>query len=187
MALIDLDDFKAVLGVGDLYPDATLEAVMTTAEEIILPYLKLNRASIRAGKIVDNVATFTTVSETHFSPGMSVIITKAKSTFNGTYTVTKVGVDYFQVAKTHADYDEHQIYPWGQAIEADNVGIYDSVEPVRQAALMIAVDIWSSRQSAAGQAQGVDFTPGPYRMGRSILSRVMGLIANYREPGSMVG
>jgi hypothetical protein len=35
--------------------------------------------------------------------------------------------------------------------------------------------------------QAVDFNPGPYRMGRSLLSRVVGLISEYRDPKSMVG
>jgi hypothetical protein len=43
MSLIDLEDFKDVLGVGDIYPDAQLESAMTSAENIISWILKLSQ------------------------------------------------------------------------------------------------------------------------------------------------
>jgi len=58
---------------------------------------------------------------------------------------------------------------------------------VRTAALMIAVDVWNARTVPGGQAQGVDFVPGPYMMGRSLLTRVAGLIGRYRDVNGMVG
>jgi hypothetical protein len=53
--------------------------------------------------------------------------------------------------------------------------------------MMIAVDVFNSWTVPGGQAQGIDFQPGPYIMGRSILSRVMGLISRYRDVDSMIG
>jgi hypothetical protein len=59
--------------------------------------------------------------------------------------------------------------------------------PVREAALTLAVDIWQSRVAPGGQLNAVDFTPGPYRMGRSMLARVSGLLAPWMATESMIG
>jgi hypothetical protein len=64
---------------------------------------------------------------------------------------------------------------------------YDNVVAVRTAALMIAVDVWNARTVPGGQAQGIDFVPGPYLMGRSIINRVQGLLMPYRDVSGMVG
>ena len=186
MALIDIDDFKEVLGVGDLYPDATLQTVMDTAEETLLPFLRFNRAGIINRSLTNNVAKLETLSRHNFNVGDSVVITGINATFNGTKTVTAVTPYSFEYAKTASDVERGNVYPPGNAIVGD-YSIYDTVESVRTAALMIAVDVWNARQSAQGQAQGVDFIPGPYRMGRSIISKVLGLIAPYRDVQSMVG
>ena len=55
----------------------------------------------------------------------------------------------------------------------------------QQAGLVIAVDIWQARTAAAGQPIGLDFQPGPYQMGRSLTTRVSGLIAPYRAVGTL--
>ena len=63
--------------------------------------------------------------------------------------------------------------------------------PVNQATqaagLVIAVDIWQARTAAAGQPIGLDFQPGPYQMGRSLTTRVSGLVAPYRAVGTLAG
>jgi hypothetical protein len=60
MSLIDIDDFKAVLGVGDIYPDETLEGVMESAELVLKSFLNLHRAGIVAVELKDNTARFWT-------------------------------------------------------------------------------------------------------------------------------
>jgi hypothetical protein len=71
--------------------------------------------------------------------------------------------------------------------ELSTAATYDNVVAVRTAAMMIAVDVFNSWTVPGGQAQGIDFQPGPYMMGRSILSRVQGLIGRYRDVGAMIG
>lgn len=186
MALIDIDDFKDVLGVGDLYPDTLLQSVMDASEEALLPFLRFNRAGIMSRSLTNNVAKLETLSRHNFNVGDSVVITGVGTAFNGTKTVTAVTPYSFEYAKTNADIKRGNVYPPGNAIVGDYT-LYDNVEAVRTAALMIAVDVWNARQSAQGQAQGVDFVPGPYRMGRSLISKVLGLIAPYRDVQSMVG
>ncbi len=58
---------------------------------------------------------------------------------------------------------------------------------VQEAALLISVDIWQSRQVSSTGGVSPDFTPSPYRMGNTLLARVRGLIAHALDPRSMVG
>jgi hypothetical protein len=187
MALIDIDDFKDVLGVGDIYPDAQLESAMESAENLILGFLNFHQASITAVQIKSNVATFTTRSAHGYVIGQQVTISQVGSPFDGTRTITKVTEYTFQASITNADIPRRLNVPDGNCILQGQSTYYDTNENCRTAALMVAVDIWNARQSASGQMQAVDFNPGPYRMGRSLLSRVVGLISEYRDPKSMVG
>lgn len=57
----------------------------------------------------------------------------------------------------------------------------------KHAGLIIGVDIWQSRTAAGGQPVALDFQPGPYQMGRSLTTRVAGLIAPYRDTGALAG
>jgi hypothetical protein len=187
MALIDIDDFKEILGVGDLYADPLLESAMVSAENLILGFLNFHRASIVAVTLRSNVATFATRSPHGYVAGQQVTISEVGNPFNGTRTITRVTEYTFQASITNADIPRRLNVPDGNCILQGQSTYYDTNENCRTAALMVAVDIWNARQSASGQMQAVDFNPGPYRMGRSLLSRVVGLISEYRDPKSMVG
>ncbi|NCX55770.1 MAG: hypothetical protein EBW87_01015 [Burkholderiaceae bacterium] len=65
--------------------------------------------------------------------------------------------------------------------------MYDTVPAVREAALAIAVEIFQQKIAAGGQIQAVDYTPSPHRLGRALLARVDGLLADTKDMGSMVG
>jgi hypothetical protein len=187
MALIDIDDFKEILGVGDLYDDALLESAMESAENLVKGFLYFHNASITAVQIKSNVATFTTQRPHGYTTGQQVTISKIGSPFDGTRTITRISGYTFQATITNADIPRRLNVPAGRCILQGQSTYYDDNENCRTAALMVAVDIWNARQSASGQMQAVDFNPGPYRMGRSLLSRVIGLISEYRDPKSMVG
>jgi len=58
---------------------------------------------------------------------------------------------------------------------------------VQEAALMISVDIWQARQASNSGGVSPDFAPSPYRMGNTLMARVLGLIAHALSPNSMVG
>jgi hypothetical protein len=187
MSLIDLNDFKDVLGVGDIYPDAQLESAMESAENLILGFLNFHRASIIAVSLTSNEAIFTTRSPHGYVVGQQVTISEVGNPYNGTRTITGVTEYTFRASITNADIPRRLNVPDGNCILQGQSTYYDTNENCRTAALMVAVDIWNARQSASGQMQAVDFNPGPYRMGRSLLSRVVGLISEYRDPRSMVG
>lgn len=186
MALIDLEEFKSVLGIGDIYADPIVQEVADAAEEVILSYLTFNQAAINSVRIENNVATYTTTTKHSFAVGASVVITGCRSPFSATKTITEKGEYYFKAALTNADIDQEAVVPTGRALLASQSALYDNDPAVREAALAVAVDIWVTRQGTLGQ-QGVDFQPAPYRLGRSMMSRVSGLLAKHLDVGGMVG
>jgi hypothetical protein len=53
--------------------------------------------------------------------------------------------------------------------------------PVREAGIVMAIDILQNRTAAGGQSVGMDGQPGPYRMGASLLARVQGLLGPWLD------
>jgi hypothetical protein len=184
MSYVSLDELKTALGVGDLYPDATLTEVINTAESVIKPFLDTNSVGVTYARVDAGVVLFSTIQRHAFQIGQSVIVTGTD--YNATYTITARTDFTFSAATASADKPAYAYRPLGTATLA-TATTYDTVDAVRQATLMIAVDVFNSRNTPGGQAQGIDFTPGPYMMGRSIISKVMGLISRYRDVGSMIG
>jgi len=191
MALITLSELKAVLGIGDIYADAIVQAVADSAENIILSYLIFDDVSIVGASLTNNTARFYCHNNT-FVVGQALTVTGCGSPFNGSRTVTKVGYDeynvtYFEAAITNADITKRSIIPNGRAVLTSQAALYDSVPEVRESALAVACDIWITRTGTLGQ-QGVDFqSPAPYRLGRSMLTRVSGLLGKHLDTRGYLG
>lgn len=185
MALIDINEFKNVLEVGDIYADALLQEAMDTAENIVTSLLTFNRAQISDVRIDSNVATYTAPFN-RFVVGQSLTITGCGSPFDGTHTITEKWSDGFKAAITHADVITTPVIPNGSAILTSQIGLYDDIPEAREAAMSIACDVWISRSGTMGQ-QGVDFQPAPYRLGRSLMTRVSGILAKHLDTRGMVG
>lgn len=186
MALIDLEELKEVLGIGDIYADPIVQEVADAAENIILSYLIFNKAAIAFVKLENNVAIYTTASSHSFAVGDSVSISGCGSPFNGTKTITEKSAVSFKVAVTNADIDQKAIVPQGKAILVSQAALYDSTPEIREAALITAEDIWLTRMGVTGQ-QGVDFQPAPYRLSRGLITRITGLISKHMDMGTLVG
>lgn len=186
MALIDIEELKDVLGIGDIYDDAIVQEVADAASNIILSYLTFNDAAINSVKIDNNVATYYTSSAHAFAVGDSLSISGIGSPFNGTKTITEKTSHTFKVALTNANIDQKTIVPQGKAIVASQVTLYDTTPEIREGALAIAVDVWAQRMGTMGQ-QGVDFQPAPYRLSRSLMTRISGLTAKHMNVGSYIG
>ncbi len=142
MALITISELKAVLGIGDIYADAIVQAVADSAENIILSYLIFDDVSIVGASITSNVARFYCHDNT-FVVGQALTVTGCGSPFNGSRTVTKVGYDeynvtYFEAALTNADITKRQIIPNGRAVLTSQATLYDTTPEVREAALAVA-------------------------------------------------
>jgi len=104
-----------------------------------------------------------------------------------TKTILEIPDPYkFTFTQTHADFDRHAVIPSGKAA-ANDLTQYDDVSAVESAILAISVDIFQSRIAPGGTQQALDYVPGPYRMGRSLLNRVIGLLGPYLDVESLIG
>jgi hypothetical protein len=186
MAIISVTELKAVLGIGEIYPNADVQQVADAASDIILSYLNFNRSSIIRVKLENNVATYFTAEPHDFVEGSALTVTGCGTTFNGSRTVTEHTAKEFKVAITAADVVKTSLRPHGSAVLTSQAALYDTSPNVREACLALAVDIWETRKGTMGQ-QGVDFAPAPYRLGRSMLQRIMGLLGKDVDTNSMVG
>jgi len=68
---------------------------------------------------------------------------------------------------------------------ANAATLYASTAAVEQAVTIVSVEIFQSVVAPGGQIEGVDFTPSPYRMGRSLMNRVVGLLSPYLDTSTM--
>lgn len=81
------------------------------------------------------------------------------------------------------DASEIVVLPMLKALPVGGTWVGNSA--VEQAVLSVAVEVFSSRNSAGGQAQGVDGVPAPFRLGRSLFNRVSGLLGNLLDVETM--
>jgi hypothetical protein len=206
---VTVAELRANLGIGTLYSDVTVEEVCSTAEDLVNSFLWFNRVPVVAAALTTNIATLAIASQGQFVIGQSVVIANSGATYNGTRTITGVGpywpvtaipvapmpftyprgYSYLQFAITASDDPYHLIQPYGSMTGPDTKSLaYASTPAVREASMMLAVDIWQARQVSQTGGVSVDgFTPSPWRMGNSLMSKVRGLLANYSSPNAMVG
>ena len=192
MSLTTVAELRTALGVGTLYADATLQEVCDAADNVLLPFLWTNTNSNVGHSNTTNTGTLYfdfPIQDTYYV-GQSVTITGNGSKHNGSKTLTGVGLDTITYAitgnnNTAAPY--HPVNPFG-LVAADTYVDYTQVPAIQEAALMISIDIWQSRQAPSSGGVTIDgFAPSPYRMGNTLLARVRGLLAPYLDPRSMVG
>jgi hypothetical protein len=200
-SLVDTEDFKTLLGVGDLYPDADLEQVTQAATNVILSYLVIYKAKVDQACCTIAVPApgtgttvrFRTTQPHQFFVDQSVVLRGFGITsWDRTVVVTEIPADNIVVAVSQTPWntqpiDPQPIIPAGTVYDGVRLNYYADVPEVVEAATAIAVDMWQSRLAPGGQMQAVDFTPGPYRMGRSLLTRVSGLLGQHMDVGSLVG
>lgn len=186
MSIINITDLKAVLGVGSIYSDATLQQVADAASNIILSYLTFNDAAVIAAKLEDNTATFSTLAPHSLNVGDALTVSGCGTPFNGSRTVTEIGAQWFKAAITNADIDRKNFKPFGKAVQTSQATLYDNTAEIRECALAVAVDIFETQKGTMGQ-QGVDFQPAPYRLSRSLLTRVSALMAKHVDTNAWVG
>ena len=207
-------ELKTNLGIGTLY-DATdvVETVCQTAQDLLNSYLWFNSYPVTGVAISNNVGYAVLSVPVGFTTGQSITLPNCGSTYNGTHTITGTwpwtngsgsfpffpffpwsqwnfprGYELVQFNLTAADDNYHLIVPYGTASGVDTKdSLYASTPAIREAAMMLAVDIWQARQQSSIGGVSPDFSPSPYRMGNTLMARVRGLIAPYISPRSMVG
>ena len=207
-------ELRANLGIGSLYTDATVEEVCQTAEDLLKQYLWFNEAPVVGAQLQNNVATLVLANPGIFVVGQTVAIEGCGHPYGGNQVITgawpgttvpvsiatafwstyafssyPTGYSIIQFAETHANDPFHRIIPSGKAVGPDTKEIdYAATPAVREAAMIIAVDIWQARQVSQTGGVGMDgVTASPYRMGYQLINRVRGLIQPYSNPNSLVG
>ena len=185
--IITATQLRSVLGVSSsLYDDTYLNQIIDTAETVILPMLVTFKAPIQATSLSDNVATFTTLGIHEFTEGQSVVITGCGSPYNGTRTVLAGDLEQytFTAAIVNANILEANVIPSGVATLSGG-STYVGNAAVQSAVYTVSVEVFQARLAGGGQIEGVDFTATPFRMGRSLFNKCVGLLGSYIDPESM--
>jgi hypothetical protein len=189
-AIITASQLRSVLGVSSsLYSDEYLNDIIDTAEQAILPLLIQNSTAVIDYELKDNVAIFYTRRVHTFVVGQSIVVTGLPAPFTATHTLTVVTDSSFSAALTSADVTRRQIIPNGTATLSgySAATLYVGNSSIESAIYAVSIEVFQSRTAAGGQIEGVDFQSSPYRMGRSLLNRVIGLLGNYIDVDTMVG
>lgn len=190
MSIVTPTQLRDVLGVSSsLYSDAYLQKVIDTSELTILPLLVSHSSAVTYARLNSNVATLITNTPHNYTVGQSVVVAIGNATFDGTKTVTAVNSENeFAYAKTNADVEQIAIIPSGTTYLSgyDAATIYASNPAVYEAIIVVSVEVFQSITAAGGQIEGIDFQPTPYRMGRSLLSRVIGILGRSLDTGAML-
>ena len=185
--IITATQLRSVLGVSSsLYDDTYLNQIIDTAETVILPMLVTFKSPIDKVSLTDNVATFTTLGIHEFTEGQSVVITGCGSPYNGTRTILaeNLGAYTFSATITNADINEANVIPSGVAT-LSGASTYVGNAAVQSAVYTVSVEVFQARLAGGGQIEGVDFTATPFRMGRSLFNKCVGLLGSYMDTDSM--
>ena len=192
MSLTTVAELRTALGVGTLYADATLQQVCDAADNVLLPFLWTNTTPVIGHSNTTNTGTsyFEMPVDDVFYVGQVLNITGCGNKHNGNKTLTSVNgreVTYAITGNNNTPTPFHPINPYGSAA-ADTYVDYATIPAIQEASLMIAIDIWQSRQAPSSGGVTVDgYAPSPYRMGNTLMARVRGLLAPFLDPRSMVG
>jgi hypothetical protein len=186
-SIITAANLRSVLGVSSsLYDDTYLNQIIDTAETVILPMLVTFKSPVQKVSLTDNVATFTTLGIHEFTEGQSVVITGCGTPYNGTRTILadNLGEYTFSAAITNADINEANVIPSGVAT-LSGASTYVGNAAVQSAVYTVSVEVFQARLAGGGQIEGVDFTATPFRMGRSLFNKCVGLLGSYMDTDSM--
>ena len=207
-------ELRTNLGIGTLYADATVEEVCQTAEDLLNQYLWFNTAPVVGTARSNNVNTLMLANPNAFVTGQTITVSGCGASFNGTATITGTippstgstnlipvfmyqygqtnypnGYSFVQYTKNGADQNFHKVLPYGVATGPDHkTQAYASTPAIREAAMILAVQIWQARQTQQTGSVGMDgISASPYKMGYQLINLVRGLIQPYAAPASLVG
>lgn len=188
--IVTADELRQVLGVSEsLFSDAYLDTIIDSAESTILPMLTQYQSAVVSTRIVDDVLYIDTLRPNYFVQGQDVVLAGIGNGLDGPYTVSDHSVNAFLVTAivNEADRILTPVIPAG-TITLDGgsaAEIYANVPAINKAILIVSVEIFQSITAPGGQIEGVDFAPTPYRMGRSLQNRVIGLISAFYDVDSI--
>lgn len=207
-------ELRSNLGIENLYSSAVVEEVCQSAQDLINQFLWFDSAPVVGVTLQNNIATVMIANPAIFTTGQSVTISGSGATFNGTYTITgtmpfsagtvnimpsiifnpysanfPAGFSFIQFTKVAANVNFRRVLPYGSVIGEDTkTTAYAATPAIREASMILAVDIFQARQVSQTGGVSIDgFSPSPYRMGNSMIGKIRGLIAGYMSPASMIG
>jgi hypothetical protein len=188
--LVTASELRAVLGVPvALYSDAQLDSIIETAEDAIGDFLVQHKVAIEAQRSESTTSTTLYATQPHkFYVGQTVTISGVTG-HNGSKVVADIVDIYtFKITTTGATvHDDLRFQIPNGTASVNGLAQYNGVDAVEEAVLQISTDVFQSRLSISGTSQALDFTPAPYRMGRTLLYKVTGLISKYIDSNSQVG
>jgi hypothetical protein len=188
---VTVAQLRSNLGIGTLYADSVVENVCQAAENLIKEKLWFNEQTVYAISAEGTTGRiYIADNRQQFIVGDVITVENVRQHFNGVHTITAVynnNVKYIEFVKAQIVTREyHNIAPYGRVFGATSID-YETLPQVREAAMMIAVDIFQARQMSSTGGISPDFQPSPYRMGNTLMARVRGLLADYLHPGGLVG
>ena len=188
---VTVAELRSALGIGSLYSDTVVEEVCQSSEDIVSSYLWTNSLSNSGHSNTTNTGTLYFDQSIYgvYYVGQTVVITGNGSKHNGSKTLTGVGektITFAITGNNNTAAPFHPVAPYGK-VSAETYVDYAVVPAVREASLMVAVDIWQSRQASNSTSITPDFQPSPWRMSASLIAKVRGLLAPYLSPNSLVG
>ena len=189
MALTTVSELRSVLGVGTLYPDATLQSVCDAADDVLVPMLWTPNQFAVAHSNVPSIGTlyFNVPVSAIFYVGESVTISNCGTKYAGTKTITAVGEYSISMATTHTNTVQyHPIEPYG-TVAPESYTDWTLDEAVQNAALMVSTEIWQARTATLSGSNAVDFQPSPYRLSSQLLGKIRGMISHALDPRSFIG
>jgi hypothetical protein len=176
--------------------------------------LWFNDVPVIGASVSNDVATITLASPGMFVTGQQITVSQCGSPYNGSHTITgsfpgstvptsigtafltnlafsnnSQGYSIVQFSVNNADEAFHFIKPYGRALGPDTqTASYATTPSIREAAMVLAVDIFQARQVSQTGGVGMDgITASPYRMGYQAINRIRALIQPYSAPNSLVG
>lgn len=188
--IITASELRQVLGVSEsLYSSEYLDQIIESAEGVILPMLTQYQSAIVTTRIRDGVIYFETLRPCYFAVGQSVIVAGCGEAIDGEYEITgdTNRAFEFSVATLEADRVLYTIIPSGSATldGYSAASLYANTPAIKSALLVVSTEIFQSITASGGQIEGVDFTPTPFKMGRSLMNRVIGLLSPFIDVDSM--
>jgi len=188
---VTVAELRSALGIGSLYQDSVVEEVCQSSQDIVSSYLWVNSLNNSGHSNTASSGTLYFDQSIYgiFYVGQTVTISGNGSKHNGSKTLTGVGdntITYAITGNNNTPAPYHPVAPFG-TVAADTYVDYATVPAVREASLMVAVDIWQSRQASNSTSITPDFQPSPWRMSASLIAKVRGLLAPYLSPNSLVG
>jgi len=188
---VTVAELRTNLGIGTLYTDSVVEEVCQASENIIKEKLWFNEQTVYAISASGTTGRlYIADNRQQFVVGDTITVENVRQHYNGSQTITKIynnGDHYIEFVNNQITTRAfHTIAPYGRIFGSTNID-YATLPQVREAAMMIAVDIWMARTVSQQGGVSNDFSPSPYKMGNTLLARVRGLLADYLHPGGLVG